>query len=107
MANDPQSLDQMPLIRRKGSGEGSAIPEMPDLPPTMGRSSEPPSTIQMRPRDTVQLAGLHARIPEQLSRGVRLMSVIEHQQSQKIVADAIEAHLNKWNPRWKEIVPEK
>jgi hypothetical protein len=51
------------------------------------------------PRETVQLAAVHVRIPEQIARGLWLMSVLENEQAQVIVAQAIEDKLNAWNPR--------
>ena len=59
----------------------------------------------MKPRETVQLAAVHVRIPEQLARGLRLMSVLEGRQAQVIVAEMLEEHLARWNPRWRDSVP--
>jgi len=58
----------------------------------------------MKPRETVSLAVVHARVPEQIARGLKLMSVMEGRQAQNIVAEALEGVLNIWNPRWREIV---
>jgi hypothetical protein len=63
--------------------------------------------LRMKPRETVQLAAVHVRIPEQLARGLRLMSVLEGRQAQVIVAEMLEEHLTKWNPKWKDSVPSR
>jgi hypothetical protein len=115
VASEPQPLDAIPLIRRKRVGEGdqetpeanpSPTPEMQAAPPM--RAEEAPETaagLRMKPRETVQLAAVHVRIPEQLARGLRLMSVLEGRQAQVIVAEMLEEHLTRWNPRWRETVP--
>jgi TorA maturation chaperone TorD len=72
------------------------------------RAEDEPETaasLRMKPRETVQLAAVHVRIPEQLARGLRLMSVLEGRQAQVIVAEMLEEHLTRWNPRWRETVP--
>jgi TorA maturation chaperone TorD len=61
----------------------------------------------MKPREAIQLAAVHVRIPEHLARGLRLMSVLEGRQAQVIVAEMLEDHLTRWNPRWKESVVTK
>jgi len=58
----------------------------------------------MKPRETISLAVVHARVPEHIARGLKLMSVMEGRQAQNIVAEALEGVLNIWNPRWREIV---
>jgi len=58
----------------------------------------------MKPRETVSLAVVHARIPEHIARGLKLMSVMEGRQAQNIVAEAIEGVLNQWNQKWRDIV---
>ncbi len=102
MAQEAQPLDSIPLIRRKGGGEGP-----PAQAPSEARQPEPEeaATLRMKPRETVQLAAVHVRIPEQLARGLRLMSVLEGRQAQLIVAEMLEEHLTKWNPRWRDSVP--
>ena len=123
MAEQVQPLDAVPLIRRKRAGEGgqeppeiSATPvaEIPAPPATAGspapesaRSRDDAGALRMKPRDTVQLAAVHVRIPEQLARGLRLMSVLEGRQAQVIVAEMLEEHLTRWNPRWRDSVPSK
>jgi hypothetical protein len=111
VAAEPQSLDSIPLIRRKRGGEGeaeaaSAAP-LVAMPQSMAGSvatQEDASALRMKPRDTLQLAAVHVRIPEHLARGLKLMSVLESKQSQVIVAEMLEEHLAKWNPRWKDAV---
>ena len=126
-AEQPQPLDAIPLIRRKRAGEVSPAPEI-DAPtitpaatvpvPSAAISSPPqPATsapevaaapepsLRMKPRDTVQLAAVHVRIPEQLARGLRLMAVLENRQAQVIVAEMLEERLNLWNPNWRQSVP--
>jgi hypothetical protein len=61
----------------------------------------------MKARETVQLAAVHVRIPEQLARGLRLMSVLENRQAQVLVAEMLEEFLTRWNPAWKQSVPPK
>lgn len=121
MASEPQPLDAVPLIRRKRGGEGGqqepsgAIEEPSQVipaPPVIAPERQPPSvapdaTLRMKPREMVQLAAVHVRIPEQLARGLRLMSVLEGRQAQVIVAEMLEEHLGRWNPRWRESVPPK
>jgi len=58
----------------------------------------------MKPRETVSLAVVHARIPEHIARGLKLMAVMEGRQAQNIVAEAIEGVLNQWNQKWRDIV---
>jgi hypothetical protein len=120
VAAEPQSLDSIPLIRRKRGGEGeteaaAATPTVAVRPPPA--QVQPPaepvipqedaSALRMKPRETVQLAAVHVRIPEHLARGLKLMSVLESKQSQVIVAEMLEEHLAKWNPRWKDSVVTK
>jgi hypothetical protein len=119
VANEAQSLDSLQLIRRKRGGEGGqetsevALPvETPPAPAAPSaaeeaRPQEDTGALRMKPRETVQLAAVHVRIPEQLARGLRLMSVIEGKQAQVIVAEMLEEHLTRWNSRWKESVPSR
>jgi hypothetical protein len=128
VANEAQALDSIQLIRRKRGGEGGqetpevtaaapaenpSVSSPPALPPAsppaaeIARPQEDAGTLRMKPRETVQLAAVHVRIPEQLARGLRLMSVIEGKQAQVIVAEMLEEHLTRWNGRWKESVPSR
>jgi hypothetical protein len=128
VAEAAQPLDSIPLIRRKRAGEGApepqeavpqaASPHLPDpsppepAPVLIARQVVQKATpeeaadtgLRMKPRETVQLAAVHVRIPEEIARGLRLMSVLENEQAQVIVAQAIENKLNAWNPRWRETV---
>jgi len=117
VANEPQPLDAIPLIRRKRVGEGTqeslgraeeppeASSPPPQRPPEPPQPKSPEIALQMKPREAVQLAAVHVRIPEQLARGLRLMSVLEGRQAQMIVAEMLEEHLTRWNPRWRDSVP--
>lgn len=130
MALEAQSLDTIPLIRRKRAGElnqpdpESALPApaetvaspppppapLPVAPPQIAPSAqpaaaEPEPALRMKPREMVQLAAVHVRIPEQLARGLRLMSVLEDRQAQILVAEMLEEFLSRWNPRWRDSVP--
>jgi hypothetical protein len=120
VALEAQSLDAIPLIRRKRAGEGGQEPQEvasspfpPVPPPVASPAAEEPraqeaadaGALRMKPRETVQLAAVHVRIPEQLARGLRLMSVLEGKQAQVIVAEMLDEHLTKWNVRWRESVP--
>ena len=110
MALEAQPLDTIPLIRRKRAGEGvqespEVSPENQSAQPTPTLEAEEPAALRMKPRETVQLAAVHVRIPEQLARGLRLMSVLEGRQAQVIVAEMLEEHLTRWNPKWRESVP--
>ena len=67
----------------------------------------PETSLRMKPRETIQLAAVHVRIPEQLARGLRLMSVLENRQAQVLVAEMLEEFLTRWNPNWKQSVPPK
>ena len=114
MALEAQPLDTIPLIRRKRGGEGdptevspAAATDTPPLQEAPERGAETPAALQMKPRETVQLAAVHVRIPEQLARGLRLMSVLEGRQAQVIVAEMLEAHLTRWNPKWRDNVPQR
>lgn len=123
MAEQVQPLDAIPLIRRKRAGEAGQEPseispvpigEIPVPPapaaspaPDSARLQDDPGALRMKPRETVQLAAVHVRIPEQLARGLRLMSVLEGRQAQVIVAEMLEEHLTRWNPRWRDSVPSK
>lgn len=115
MANEAQPLDAIPLIRRKRAGEGVPEPEAeespqapaPAPPLALSEASETDTALRMKPREIVQLAAVHVRIPEQLARGLRLMSVLEGRQAQVIVAEMIDEHLTRWNPKWRESVPPK
>ena len=119
MASEPQALDTIPLIRRKRGGEADQeLPEVGPVPIVQAPAPEPLAVaehtqsqetadvgaLRMKPRETVQLAAVHVRIPEQLARGLRLMSVLENEQAQVIVAKAIEDKLNSWNPKWRDTV---
>lgn len=122
MASEPQALDTIPLIRRKRAGDGEQ--GLTDPTPSPTHDVHPSSTtasaavehvrplgtadagaLRMKPRDAVQLAAVHVRIPEQLARGLRLMSVLEGRQAQVIVAEMLEEHLTRWNSKWRESVP--
>jgi len=125
VASEPQALDAIPLIRRKRAGEGgqdtpeAASPPVVETPPPVhpaasrvaetARSEEAvdAGALRMKPRETIQLAAVHVRIPEQIARGLRLMSVLEGRQAQELAAEAFEAMLDKWNPRWRDSVPPK
>jgi len=109
VASEPQALDAVQLIRRKRTGEGPhEVPEpVPDQPPTETVVAQESATLRMKPRETVQLSAVHVRIPEQLARGLRLMSVLEGRQAQVIVAEMLEEHLTRWNPKWRESVPSR
>jgi hypothetical protein len=117
-AEQPQPLDTIPLIRRKRAGEGGQPaeaegPTVASEPPPIAavaprpEAPRPEPSLRMKPRDTVQLAAVHVRIPEQLARGLRLMSVLEDRQAQVIVAEMLEEFLTRWNPRWRDSVPPK
>lgn len=67
-------------------------------------AGQPAEGIRMKPREAVSLAVVHARVPEHIARGLKLMSVMEGRQAQQIVAEALEGVLNVWNPRWREVV---
>ena len=130
MAEQPQALDASLLIRRKKGGEGEQAeytpvvsdqtsrqasgPAMPVEGPPPPRRAPAPAAIpvsvadngmRMKPRESVQLAAVHVRIPEQLARGLRLMSVLEGRQAQVIVAEMLEEHLDRWNANWRASVP--
>jgi hypothetical protein len=114
VALEAQPLDAIPLIRRKRGGEGesaeaspSSAPEIPSPSEELDRSPDMAAALQMKPRETVQLAAVHVRIPEQLARGLRLMSVLEGRQAQVIVAEMLEEHLTRWNPKWRDSVPQR
>jgi hypothetical protein len=114
VALEAQPLDTIPLIRRKRGGEGDPTEASPaaavDAPPLLEAVAGAPDTaraLQMKPRETVQLAAVHVRIPEQLARGLRLMSVLEGRQAQVIVAEMLEEHLTRWNPKWRDSVPRR
>jgi hypothetical protein len=121
VASEPQALDSIPLIRRKRVGDsGQDLTDPTPSPPYDVRPSSPPpeaaeqvrpqeiteaGALRMKARETVQLAAVHVRIPEQLARGLRLMSVLEGRQAQVIVAEMLEEHLTRWNSKWRESVP--
>lgn len=90
--SEPAPATERPLAASR-AGEG-ALP--PILQPTEG--------IRMKPRETVSHAVVHARVPEHIARGLKLMSVMEGRQAQNIVAEALERVLNVWNPRWRDTV---
>src|ERR1700744_6229838 len=81
VAAEPQSLDSIPLIRRKRGGEGEAeaasTAPMAAIRPQSAAgpvaTQEDASALRMKPRDTLQLAAVHVRIPEHLARGLKLM----------------------------------
>ena len=81
----------------------SSQPQPATSAPAFAAAPEP--SLRMKPRDTVQLAAVHVRIPEQLARGLRLMAVLENRQAQVIVAEMLEERLNLWNPNWRQSVP--
>jgi hypothetical protein len=81
----------------------SSQPQPATSAPVFAAAPEP--SLRMKPRDTVQLAAVHVRIPEQLARGLRLMAVLENRQAQVIVAEMLEERLNLWNPNWRQSVP--
>jgi len=89
----PPPAEQQPAMVASRAGEGASAPP-----------ASPTEGIRMKPRETVSLAVVHARVPEQIARGLKLMSVMEGRQAQNIVAEALEGVLNIWNPRWREIV---
>jgi len=121
VATEPQPLDSLQLIRRKRVGEEAQQPVLPEDPPAAAlelvagtiavpepvKTGGDPETaaLRMKARETAQLAAVHVRIPEDIARGLKLMSVFENRQAQVIVAGAIEAALNAWNPRWRETLP--
>lgn len=92
-AQQPPQGEQHPTALAGRAGEGALAPV-----------SQPTEGIRMKPRETVSLAVVHARVPEHIARGLKLMSVMEGRQAQNIVAEALEGVLNVWNPRWREIV---
>ena len=98
MADQPQPLDALSLIRRKRGGEGA------DDPPPAEQEAAP---LRMKPREVVQRTAVHVRIPEQIARGLRLMSVLENRQAQDLVAEAIEKMLDGWNGNWRDAVPKR
>ena len=98
MADQPQPLDALSLIRRKRGGEGAD-----DLPP----AEQEATPLRMKPREIVQRTAVHVRIPEQIARGLRLMSVLENRQAQDLVAEAIEKMLDGWNGNWRDAVPKR
>ena len=113
MAEQPQPLDAIPLIRRKRAGDDppseAVITEHAASSPegVQGSPQDDRGALRMKPRETVQLAAVHVRIPEQIARGLRLMSVLEGRQAQELAAEAFEAMLTRWNPRWRDSVPPK
>jgi hypothetical protein len=112
VASEAQPLDSVPLIRRKRAGEGAPVEDTPQVvslppPPVRVVEDEAEPALLMKPRDVVQLAAIHVRIPEQLARGLRLMSVLEGRQAQVIVAEMLEQHLSAWNKNWRDSVPPK
>ena len=98
MADQPQPLDALSLIRRKRGGEGAD-----DLPP----AEQEGAPLRMKPREVVQRTAVHVRIPEQIARGLRLMSVLENRQAQDLVAQAIEKMLDSWSGNWRDAVPKR
>ena len=91
-APQPPPGEQQPTMLAGRAGEGASAPVAQ------------PEGIRMKPRETISLAVVHARVPEHIARGLKLMSVMEGRQAQNIVAEALEGVLNVWNPRWKDIV---
>ena len=63
--------------------------------------------LRMKPREVVQRTAVHVRIPEQIARGLRLMSVLENRQAQDLVAEAIEKMLDGWSSNWRDAVPKR
>jgi hypothetical protein len=98
VADQPQPLDAFSLIRRKRGGE-----EADDLPP----AEQEGAPLRMKPREIVQRTAVHVRIPEQIARGLRLMSVLENRQAQDLVAEAIEKMLDDWSGNWRDAVPKR
>jgi len=89
----PPPAEQQPAVVTSRAGERTSEP-----------AALPTEGIRMKPRETISLAVVHARVPEHIARGLKLMSVMEGRQAQNIVAEALEGVLNIWNPRWREIV---
>jgi len=107
VANEPQSLDSLQLIRRKRAGDADMEPEQLPVPVVETLPVETETSLRMKAREVVSLAAVHVRIPEHIARGLKLMAVLEGTQAQVIVAESIEARLNQWNPRWKDSVQSK
>lgn len=116
MAEHPQPLDAGMLIRRKRTGDEpdpSAVQPAVAAPQSVPAESvrapdlADDAPLKMKPRETAQLAAVHVRIPEQIARGLRLMSVLEGRQTQELAAEAFEAMLTKWNQNWRASVPPK
>ena len=113
VAEQPQPLDSIPLIRRKKGGRKTGETLGPQTTPrdeddagseaVRDLTEEP--LLTMKPRETVQLTAVHVRVPEQIARGLRLMSVLEGRQAQELAAEAFEALLTAWNPNWRSSVP--
>jgi hypothetical protein len=61
----------------------------------------------MKPREVAQRTAVHVRIPEQIARGLRLMSVLEDRQAQDLVAEALEKMLDGWSGSWRDAVPKR
>jgi hypothetical protein len=99
VADQPQPLDALSLIRRKRGGEGA------NDPPLLAELEGVP--LRMKPREVVQRTAVHVRIPEQIARGLRLMSVLENRQAQDLVAEAIERMLDSWSSNWRDAVPKR
>jgi len=109
VAEHPQPLDAGMLIRRKRTGDE---PDPSAVQPAVAAPQSVPAEsvrapLKMKPRETAQLAAVHVRIPEQIARGLRLMSVLEGRQTQELAAEAFEAMLTKWNQNWRASVPPK
>jgi hypothetical protein len=98
VADQPQPLDALSLIRRKRGGEAADNP----LP-----AEQEGAPLRMKPREVVQRTAVHVRIPEQIARGLRLMSVLENRQAQDLVAEAIEKMLDGWSGNWRDAVPKR
>ena len=68
---------------------------------------EPANILAGPCNDSQSWEGGEGDLPEQLARGLRLMSVLEGRPAQVIVAEMLEEHLTKWNPRWGDTVPSR
>lgn len=102
MADQPQPLDSLSLIRRKRGGEGADEP-----PSIISPESQKAAPLRMKHREVVQRTAVHVRIPEQIARGLRLMSVLEDRQAQDLVAEALEKMLDDWSGNWRDAVPKR
>ena len=76
--SEPAPATERPLAASR-AGEGASHP-----------IAQPTEGIRMKPRESISLAVVHARVPENIARGLKLMSVMEGRQAQQIVAEALE-----------------